>query len=49
MRKHKEMFDGTLDYHTGPGYKIELLEGAKPYHTKLFPVQKRHKETLKIA
>ena len=37
------MFDGTL----GSEYKIELLEGAQPYHAKPFPVPKVHGETPK--
>ena len=41
------MFDGTLDNYTSSEYKIEFLEGAKPYHTKTFPIPKIHEETLK--
>ena len=41
------MFDGTLGNYKGSEYKIELLEGAKPYHAKPFPIPKIHKETLK--
>ena len=41
------MFDGTLGINTGSGYKIELLEGAKPYYAKPFPIPKIQKETLK--
>ena len=41
------MFDGTLGDYKGSQYKIELLEGAKPYHAKLFPIPKKNKETLK--
>ena len=47
FRKRKEMFDGTLGKYTGSDYKIELLEGAKPYHAKPFPIPKIHEETLK--
>ena len=43
-RKREEMFDGTLGNYTGPEYKIELLEGVKPYHAKPFPIPKLHKE-----
>ena len=42
LRKHEEMFDGTLDNCTGTEHKIELLEGAKPYHAKPFPISKIH-------
>ena len=41
------MFDGTLGDYTGSEYKIELLEGSKPYHAKPFPIPKIHEETLK--
>ena len=33
--------------YTGSEYKIELLEGAKPYNAKSFLIPKMHKETLK--
>ena len=42
------MFDGTLGNYTGSKYKIELLEIAKPYYTKPFPIPKIRKESLKI-
>ena len=48
LKKHEEMFDGTLDNYTGLEFKIELLEGAKPNYTKHFPIPKIHKESLKI-
>ena len=38
------MFDG----YTGSEYKIELSEGAKPYHAKPFPIPKIHEEIPKI-
>ena len=41
------MFDGTLENYSSTEYKIELLEGAQPYHVKLFPIPKVHEETLK--
>ena len=47
LRKHKEIFDGTLGSYTGSEYKIELLEGSKPYHAKPFPIPKIQEETLK--
>ena len=43
------MFDGTLGNYTSIEYTIELLEGAKPYHKKPFPIPKVHEETLKTA
>ena len=42
------MFDGIFGNYTGSEYKIELLEGAKPYHAKPFPIPEIHDETLKI-
>ena len=47
LKKHESMFDGTLGNYTGTEYKIELLEGVKPYHAKPFPIPKVHEETLK--
>ena len=47
MRKHGEMFDGTLGNCTGSEYKIELLEGAKPYYENSFSNPKIHKKSLK--
>ena len=38
LRKHEEMFDSTLACYIGSESKIELLEGAKPYHVKPFPI-----------
>ena len=39
------MFDGILGNYTGTEYKIELLEGAKLYHARPFPITKVHEET----
>ena len=41
------MFDGTLGSYRGLAYKFELLQGAKPYHAKRFPIPKIYEETLK--
>ena len=40
VKKHENMFDGTLGNYTGTEYIIELLEGALPYHGKPLPVPK---------
>ena len=32
LRKHKNLFDGTLRKWVGNPYKIELEEGAMPHH-----------------
>ena len=47
LQKHETMFDGTLRTYTGSKYKIELQEGATPYHAKAFPIPRIHEETLK--
>ena len=39
----------TIGDYTGTQYKIELLKGAQPYHTSLFPILKVHNETLKTV
>ena len=36
LRKHEQMYDVILGNYTGSDHKIELLEGAKPYHVKPF-------------
>ena len=46
LKIHENMFDGTLDNYTGTQYKIELLEGAQPYHAKPFSIPKVHEQTL---
>ena len=46
-KNHGNIFDGTLGNYTGAEHKIELLEGAHPYHAKPFPIPKEHEETLK--
>ena len=38
------MFDCTLGKYTGTEYKIELLEGAQPYHAKPLPTLKVHED-----
>ncbi len=47
MTKFEELFDRTLgDWGTEP-VSLNLKEGAKPYHGRLFPTPKAHKETMK--
>ena len=46
LRKHEEMLDGILGNYTGSEYKNELLQRAKPYHVKPFPISKIDEETL---
>ena len=47
LKKHENMFNGTLRNYTNTEYRIDLLEGAQPYHTKPFPIPKVHEETLR--
>ena len=42
----KKCFDAASCNYTGSEYKIELLEGAKPYRANFFPIPKIHKESL---
>ena len=45
LTEFEELFDGTLgDWNTEP-VSFELKEDTKPYHGRLFPVLKSHKET----
>ena len=41
--------DCTLGNYTGSEYEMKLLEGAKPYHGKPFPIHKIHEETWNIG
>ena len=47
LKKHENMFDGTLGNYTGNENDIELPEEAQPYHAKPFSIPKIHEETLK--
>ena len=46
--KYEHLFDGTLGTWNNKPYNIELKEGAKPYHSRPFPVPKIHERTLKV-
>ena len=48
LGKHESLFDGTLGTWTGSKVKLELLDGAKPYHARAFPIPRVHLETLKV-
>ena len=42
LQEFEELFDGTLgDWDCEP-VSLQLKEGAKPYHGRLFPVPKKH-------
>ena len=43
------MFDVILGIYTGSEYKIELLEGAKPYHAKPFPLKTEVNRLINIG
>ena len=45
--KYEHLLDGTLGTWNNEPYNIELKEGAKPYHSRPFPVPKIHEHTLK--
>ncbi len=47
LRKHEHLFDGTLGKWTGTKVKLDLIDGAEPYHARAFPVPRVHMETLK--
>ena len=47
LQKYEEMYDGTLDKHTGSSYAIELKEDPYPYHTKPFLIPRIYEPTLK--
>eukprot|EP00957_Ditylum_brightwellii_P202616 15330939-Ditylum_brightwellii.AAC.1 len=44
--KHEELFDGTLGTWKNFQYNIELQEGVKSYHNRLYMVPKAYKATL---
>ena len=48
LHKYEHLFDGTLGTWNNKPYNIELKEGAKPYHSRPFPVPKIHEHTLKV-
>ena len=48
LSKYEHLFDGTLGTWNNKPYNIKLKEGAKPYHSRPFPVPKIHERTLKV-
>ena len=48
LSKYEHLFDGTLGTWQKESYNTELKEGAKPYHSRPFPVPKVHERTLKV-
>ena len=47
LTQFEDLFDGTLGDWNTELVSLELKEGAKPYHGRLFPTPKAHVETLK--
>jgi hypothetical protein len=46
LKKYESLFDGTLgDWKTKP-VSFQLKEGVSPYHGRVFPVPKIHKDTI---
>ena len=48
LSKYEHPFNGTLGTWNNKPYNIKLKEGAKPYHSRPFPVPKIHERTLKV-
>ncbi len=48
LNKYKHLFDGTLGKWTGSEVELELIEGARPYHAKAFPLPRCHTDPLKM-
>jgi len=47
LREHKALFDGQLGCWHGQEVKLELQEGAKPYHARAYNTPQCHMQTLK--
>jgi len=47
LRKHEALFDGQLGRWHGQEVKLELQEGAKPYHARAYNMPRCHVQTLK--
>ena len=48
LHKYEHFFNGTLGTWNNEPYNIELMEGAKPYHSRTFPIPKIHERTQKV-
>ena len=46
--KYEHLFGGTMGTWQNEPYNVELKDGAKPYHSRPFPVPKVHEHTLKL-
>jgi len=47
LRKYEALFDGQLGRWHGQEVKLELQEGAKPYHAHAYDTPRCHVQTLK--
>jgi predicted aspartyl protease len=47
LKKHEDLFDGTLGTFTGEPYDIKLKDNVEPFHTRPFPVPRIHEFTFK--
>ena len=48
LSKYKSLFDGTLGLWKNELVKIELKEGATPYHAKSYTIPKAYEQTLRL-
>ena len=48
LNKYKSLFDGTLGLWKNELVKIELKEGATPYHAKSYSIPKAYEQTLRL-
>ena len=48
MNKYEELFDGTLGTWKDTEVELELIDDAKPYHARPYPIPKCHLDTLKM-
>ena len=48
LTKYSTLFDGSLGKWKGSKVKLELKEGAQPYHAKAFPIPRIYMNTLKM-
>ncbi len=45
LLNYESLFDGTLGDWNRPPVSVEMKEGAKPYHGRLYPIPQIHKAT----
>jgi hypothetical protein len=48
LKRHEELFNGSLGKWNMQDYEIELQPDAKPYHAKPFPIPQAYTATLKM-